>query len=142
MNTTYPRRSIFFTSGLLALLIASCGKPEPLRLALEGKVKYQHVPLEKGVIKFVPIDSTDGVSAFADVIDGTYSIPAKQGLLPGKYRVSISAWESGRRKPTPDAAPGGPTRSQEKLPAKYNKESELEAVVTGSGPNQFDYDLD
>jgi hypothetical protein len=74
-------------------------------------------------------------------VQGQYEIPREQGLVPGKYRVRITAGT-----PTPPIAPGelpGPSggTSKERIPAKYNVRSDIEATVTAAGPNTFNYEI-
>ena len=70
---------------------------------------------------------------------------AEAGLLPGTYAVSISS-----APPPPAATSTDPVQAMQdaskppppdRIPRKYNVETELKAVVTKDGPNKFDFDL-
>ncbi len=131
--------------GLLVLGIAGCGNDLGNRQEISGVVTLGGQPLDGGAIEFTPLEipHSDGAQtkSGAPIMQGKYIIPAGQGLVPGKYRVRITAGT-----PTPQAAPGelpGPTfgpPSKERIPADYNTQSQLEATVT-SGRNEFDFQI-
>jgi hypothetical protein len=124
----------------LALLLTGCGPSR--RVAIQGTVTYRGAPLEEGTILFEPADPAKGYSAGARVEAGAYAIPAEKGLLPGPYRVQVSAPGPSRRKPPPGPGPGAVFEAGERLPAKYNRDTELTAEVTARGPNRLDFNLD
>ena len=126
----------------LLLICAGCGKSGPQRVAVTGKVSYKGAPLKVGTIRFDPVDADASFPGGANVKDGEFTIAAKEGLVPGKYRVSISAPDAELPKIPNDTVPGAPRRTAEKLPAKYNTESKLTADVTPDGPNQLEFTLD
>ena len=74
------------------------------------------------------------------VLNGQYDVPEVKGLLPGKYEVRIY-W------PTPVVAkPGAPgplglAPPVERVPNKYNNQTELVTDVELGGKSQFDFDL-
>jgi hypothetical protein len=110
-------------------------------VALKGTITYQGAPIKEGSIQFEPTDAAQSYSAGAVVKDGSYSISADKGLLPGKYSVKISAPEAGGA-PSPDQAPGAFNLAKERLPAKYNTQTKLTAEITAANPNQVDFKLD
>jgi hypothetical protein len=73
------------------------------------------------------------------IVGGRYTVAAKQGLLPGTYRVSVF-W------PEPSKGPGlitgvsAPPR-RERIPERYNVKSELTVEVRENTANRFDFDL-
>ena len=76
--------------------------------------------------------------------DGVYAIEELKGLPPGKYRVRISAADTGpeERGEAPMMPPGGgpyPIR-KDLIPPKYNSQSELTVEVV-DGDNRFSFDL-
>lgn len=129
------------TALLLAVLLG-CSPDTGGRVGVSGKVNYQGQPLESGTIQFI---STDGSQmAGADISQGSYSIPAEQGLLPGEMTVRISSPEAGAPPPPAGEAAGDPALfgpNKERIPAEYNASSTLTTVITGDGPNTFDVDI-
>lgn len=67
---------------------------------------------------------------------GRYSVPAESGLLPGKYRVRVYWPEKIVFKPGPNPLP------KERMPAKYNVQSELTVEVRQGGANTFDFAME
>ncbi|NIP85539.1 MAG: hypothetical protein GTO03_08230, partial [Planctomycetales bacterium] len=63
----------------------------------------------------------------------------------GRYEATISTGKKVVRisslVPAGEPDPTGLVPTKETLPAKYNTESQLEAVVTESAENKFDFDL-
>lgn len=137
---------------LVGIVATGCGGAEGVgRQAVSGTVLMDGKPLDKGAINFQPHEGGKHLVGSGGVIEnGNYSIPAAQGLTPGKYMVSISAPEV--------SGPSGPVAGQsaedamkavatagapkERLPKKYNAATELMADVTQSGPNKFDFKVD
>ena len=65
----------------------------PVRHKVSGTITFEKKPLKNGTITFYP-EST-GTQAGTVIADGKYLIPRDKGLLPGKYRVSISSPDGG-----------------------------------------------
>jgi hypothetical protein len=128
--------------GLLNL--AGCSEDDLPREAVSGSVTLDGNPLNSGVITFVPNGPDIPSQGGAPVVDGKYSIPRAQGLVPGKYKVVISSGE-GRPEKKVDTAtdmPGmPPIPAKQAIPPQYNAASILEASVTAGGKNQFDFNL-
>lgn len=123
------------------LAIGGCQRGDPAgRFPLSGTVTLGGVPLDEGVIQFLP-EQPDGLRTGDLIVAGNYDIPAHQGLTPGNYLVTITAADK-QGAAVPQEAPG-PTMmvSPERIPAKYNRQSELRAKVTADGPNRFDYHM-
>lgn len=124
----------------VCLGMAGCSGDDPLgRRTISGTVTLDGTPLDSGVIHFEPLDETGGHGGGGVVADGKYELPAKHGLPEGNYRVSISAPEvidqepvMGRELPPP----------AERIPRKYNIESQLTAQVTSEGPNTLAFQLE
>lgn len=136
------------------ILLASwgCGGGDGLpRQAVSGKVTLDGQPLDSALITFTPNGGGgDSTSGAAQVSGGSFSISKAEGLIPGSYRVSISATKESpvkaSRKKETDSVTGEeiapPTSAlREVLPARYNARSELKADVTDAGPNDFTFDL-
>lgn len=129
-------------ASLMSVGLAGCGPSDPRR-AVKGKVVLKKEPVKEGVIQFEPLSTGGPTTKSAAVITkGEYSIPADGGLLPGKYRVRISAGDStAPEDPNQMPGPGGNYVMKDKIPADYNTKSKIEVEVTDKGPNQFDYDI-
>ena len=133
------------------VVICGCGgsTDNPLgRQAVSGKVTLDGVPLSQGSISFEPQSASAAeaaVNAGTVVENGQYEIPAHQGLLPGTYKVSISAsQQSGSTSTNPIEAMNQASQQQaatELVPEKYNVNSELSIEVKDDGPGQFDFEL-
>jgi hypothetical protein len=130
----------------VALVMAwGCSPGYGGRKEIRGTVKLKGQPIDDGTIDFFPASGDHATKSGAQILKGSYKIPAEFGLLPGKYRVSITAGDGRTR---PDAAPDqppGPTGanivSKDRVPKEYNVESKVEVDVTDKGPNVFDYDI-
>jgi hypothetical protein len=128
--------------GLLVLFVFSgCGPGSAVRLPVTGTVTFKGTQLAHGTIAFSPVDEAAGTLEGAEIRDGQYVLPAKSGLMPGKYRVSISAADESQKTPPAEEAPGAGPVAKELIPAEYNVESKLTAEVTKQGPNNFNFDL-
>lgn len=116
------------------------------RQEVSGTVKLKGDPLNDAIIEFRPLADTSGeVTKSGSLIrQGTYKIPRSDGLLPGKYRVTITAGDGRTPAGDPDAPPG-PTGanivSKELVPPEYNVNSTQEVEVKKGQPNVFNYDI-
>jgi hypothetical protein len=121
---------LWIWAALCCTAVAGCGSHS--RRAIEGTVTINGVPMDLGMITFTPADSSGGqTSVGGKVTDGTYSLDATRGPLPGTYKVEIS-WskKTGRKVKTGDG--GLMDEMKEGLPAKFNRNSELTTEVTSS----------
>ncbi|WP_165071323.1 carboxypeptidase regulatory-like domain-containing protein [Paludisphaera rhizosphaerae] len=122
------------------------------RQAVSGKVTLDGQPLDSATISFQPMAGSGEVtSAAATVSAGSFSISAADGLVPGKYRVSVSAKrevaaKSGAKKKQIDNVtgelvdpPADAAVTQETIPARFNAQTELTTEVTAAGPNDFTF---
>jgi hypothetical protein len=129
---------------LMVLACLGCGAGNPLDLqAVSGSVTLDGKPLEQGSIQFVPQDNAAGLLSGALITAGTYSIPQDKGLPPGKYTVRISSAAADRSSSASSGPPGAESRvpAKERIPARYNSQSQLAAEVTAEGDNTFDFPL-
>ena len=87
---------------------------------------------------------SSSVKSGAPIIKGKYTMPADQGLTPGKYKVMITAGDGRTPADSPDGMPG-PTGaniiSKDRIPPEYNTNSKQEVTVTDKGPNNFDFKI-
>jgi hypothetical protein len=111
------------------------------KVAVSGTVSLNGLPVEKGTIDFLLPEATQS-TAQALIDRGRYSLPAMQGLLPGKYRVKISSVESFDITPEEYAAGKKAPPPKERIPARYNSESQEFVEVKESGSNRFDFNIE
>lgn len=117
---------------LAAALVGLSGCSSELNVS--GSVTWNGEPLPKGFIRFVDLDGKTADEG-GNIVNGAFSFRAK----PGTKRVEIRA---DREVPGAklDPAMGAVPRHQY-IPARYNDATTLEARVTASGPNTFEYKL-
>lgn len=135
---------------IVVCTLYGCGTGNPLgRQAISGNVTLDGAPLDRGTIQFSPRRSSGGVGSGAVIDGGTYTLPAEKGLPPGEYLVRLFSAESVEAPvpaapPTESDLPPGfrPTKTgKERIPARYNVQSDLFVIVTTDGPNRFDFDI-
>jgi len=134
------RRPAFWLALVAGLVGAvGCGGSAG-REAVSGTVQFRSQPLDQGTIEFHPQDAeAGGTFEGAPITNGRYDLPAKKGLLPGKYKVVISSSDA-KAKEDPVPGESGPP-AKERIPAKYNTASAEVVEVKRGGPNVFDYDV-
>lgn len=139
------RRDLRLLLGLLVALslFAGCGHENPRgRKALSGHVKLDGSPLEQGNIEFHPMFE-GGIQSGGRIVNGSYSIPAHEGVVLGTYRVSITDFV-----PTPPLPagfmPGDPVppSPKPKVPPEWNSKSKHTVEVKKEGPFKFDFEVD
>lgn len=150
MDTCARRRSLGTSFGLLiaiSVVVSGCGGGDSLpREEINGTVTIDGKPLNRGLITFVPAEANVTTQGGGPILDGKFSIPRIQGLVPGNYKVVISSPDD-KPEEFPDKgfnnnAPGlPPIPAKEVVPAQYNKDSKLEATVRPSVKNIFDFTL-
>jgi len=123
-----------------AFTTAGCSS-EPKRYKVSGTVTYKGQPIPAGSILFKSEDPAVGTMGGSAINDGRYEIPQANGLLAGKYKVSISYPDPKGPAPKEGEAPGEGRETRELLPAKYNAATELTAEVRSDGDNVFSFDL-
>jgi hypothetical protein len=109
-------------------------------MEVSGAVTLQGKPLEKGVIRFAPLDKQDTESG-APIANGAYKIPRKSGLKPGKYLVQITSGDGKTPNDEEAGNPGGSTNivSLDLIPEDWNTRSTQQVEVKSSGGNKLDF---
>ena len=113
------------------------------RVAVRGEISLQGVPIENGSIQFESLHGVEPVTLTGGMIrQGTFSVPAKQGLLPGQeYTVCIHAMEEiPGANVVNDAGEVNP-KYRDLIPSQYGKASELTFTATKKSPNVFTVDM-
>ena len=97
-----PRQSRLTSLTVIALSLVTlplgCGTDDGIgkRYTVSGKVNFKGEPLKKGKINFIPDDVKDHPGG-GDIEDGQITnvgtMSPGDGLLPGKYKVTITAVE-------------------------------------------------
>src|SRR5262245_32730160 len=132
--------------GLLCICLvaglAGCAGGQAKRCAVSGVVKWRGKSLDQGAITFLAEDPALGSGGGAMIRDGQYSIPAKHGLLPGRYKVMVTSVDPKNQQPDPDALPGYLPVPKDRVQPKYNTQTTLTAEVKAEGENTFDFDVD
>jgi hypothetical protein len=129
-------------SGFVVLLAAGCTEPGGLQ-PVSGTVTFEGKPLDQGAIQFLPFGAGPTESG-AGIKDGKYSIPAANGLSPGRYKVTVFSYDETGPKVPREEIPGDPGGMQfkERIPARYNTETTLTAEVVAGQKNEFNFQLD
>ena len=137
-------RSLLATLSLSLAVLCGCSEVNP-RQMVSGMITLDGTPLDEGVIEFHSLESLSGLPATnggAIISEGIYEIPAELGLVPGSYRVLITSGD-GKTPDSPDGIPGpsGNFVSKDRIPAKFNRNSELKVQVAENADNKFDFDI-
>lgn len=136
-----PPFQLFLPYTLLVVVLASgCGEKNELgRKLIRGRVTLDGESLDFGSIQFAPQQA--GVASGAEIRQGEYEIPVSQGLTPGSYVVRVYAAD-GQAEAVEPTLPGPGIKVQpERVPARYNRKSELELVVAEDDPS-VEYNLE
>lgn len=138
MSFHNPRAVGIGAATLLAFVCAGCG--DSTIGSVEGTVTFDGQPLKGALVTFVPKEGGRPSYGRTDE-DGRYELHYsndKDGALVGSHKVMISTERGGDE----DAEDPKKRKSvKEKVPARYNKKTELTAEVE-SGSNTINFDLD
>ncbi len=72
-------------------LCATVGCSNGGKTQLQGEVTYGGEPLALGAITFTP--KAEGFRAIQTIKDGKFDIPAKNGVAPGEYAITVEGFE-------------------------------------------------
>ena len=129
---------------LFVVVGTGCGGNTEGRQPISGTITLKGVLLDEGLIEFLPQEGEKvATRGGAAIKNGKYSIPRDQGLLPGTYKVVISAADKTLPYQDPGVPPG-PIKSaprQNRIPAEYNRATKQVVAVTKEGPNQFNFTI-
>ena len=124
---------------LVCLILGSLGcssnTSAPGMHVVQGTVTFDGQPVESGRILFRQTEG-DGKAFSTEIVDGAYELEVKEG--PSEVQITASRLIPGKF----DNSNGTPEQMGEMyIPAKYNRKSELNALVTPDGENEFSFDL-
>jgi len=134
------RFGVLLTAVGLLCLVGCAKKDTSGRQSISGKVTFQGAPLDSGSIQF-QAEAGGQQGSGAVITNGEYTVPVRAGLLPGKYKVLISAGNPGQ--PIPEGqAPGasGPT-VEDRIPPEFNVNRDKFVDVSADKENKFDFDI-
>jgi hypothetical protein len=105
---------------------------EPAGLPLAGTVRVDGRPLKSGTLILFPYG--DGktittVSASETIRNGRFAIPRATGPPPGKYRIGVFAGRDEGVDQNADSPEKIAALAKDKLPARFNLESELAVEI-------------
>jgi hypothetical protein len=123
-----------------AAVVIGC-QQGPLRIGVSGTVTYKGAKIADGWVTFVPKDADKGTQEAARITDGKYELPSANGLMPGEYRVAITAHDPAA-KPTAGEVPGAPRRGNPRIPEEYNRNTDLGIEVSAEGKREFHFNLE
>src|SRR5262245_38629621 len=114
--------------GWIAVCVVSsvlgCGPNYGGRQEVKGTIKLKGQLLDQGQITFMPASGDGATQEGSLITNGAYKIERQFGLLPGKYKVIITAGDGRTRADAPDEPPG-PTGaniiSKDRIPPEYNR---------------------
>jgi hypothetical protein len=142
-NPRYARLILVFVATACTI---GCSDKLPRTVRVEGCITYQGKPVTQGSITFMPIamapgSNTQPATGSLDS-DGNYRLRSyreKDGILPGKYAVSVAAYHSYR-------LPTGPGEKLDySIPEKYTSPQtsglNADVLADAAGPLRFDFEL-
>ena len=126
--------------GMCLLMLVGCGQTDDRR-SLEGTVTLDGVPLAEGNIALRPLPGTGGPTAGGNITEGKFAISPEQGTFVGTFRVEITATRKTGRKVMDPILQTEIDETEQFIPVRFNRQSELTAEVTADGPNRFEFAL-
>jgi hypothetical protein len=125
----------------LVVVAAGCGNDGGLsRVEVSGAVSYDGKPVEKGQIRFLPMQGTSGPATIDPINGGRYTTSNTGGVPVGSHRVEITGYDPVEYANAP-TGPGSPPVRQ-RLPEKYNRKSELSVTLdANSDDSPLDFNL-
>lgn len=124
--------------GLLG--IEGCQKSD--RLSIAGNVSLDGRPLEAGIIDFLPSQKTNSPTAGCEIKGGAFSIGSERGVMPGTFRVEISALRPSGGHYIDSITKRPVEKLEETVPARYNTNSRLQVTIEAGTNNHFDFPLE
>jgi hypothetical protein len=119
---------------LVSVLVAcvGCGSDLP---SVTGTITLDGQPLENAFVEFTPQEPGGSMSYGRTDANGRYDLMFslnKRGAVPGENVVRIT---------TADVGDMGKANTPERVPVRYNRNSELRVMVEPRGSNVLDFEL-
>ena len=130
------RASLFYSTILTIFLILQTGCSEQ-GCQVTGIVTLDGQPLSDAGVEFIPTSNSGRIATGRTASDGKYQLTTSKsvsGVFPGQYKVKITT------SITTGTSDADLKTTPEKVPAKYNKKTELNRTVE-DGSNQLDFEL-
>jgi hypothetical protein len=127
--------------GFLAaiVILVGCDNSNNNLAVVQGTIKFDGKPIEKGSIGFVPVDGATG-TAGGEIRNGQYSVKVPLGLMK-VYVGGVPKVVGMKEVKEGPGGKGGPI-TVESIPKKYSDQQETELrLEVKSGANQKDWDL-
>lgn len=123
-----------------AATLTGCGEAKgPKTATVSGKVTLDGTPLADGSINFLPVDGV-GVPAGGKITNGAYTVTVPLG----DKRVEIRAPKVVGQKDAYEGDPKSPKIDliEERIPARYNANSDLKTNVASDKKNEASFTLE
>jgi hypothetical protein len=144
MNASRFRSSLVLTTLLgLAYLVYdfAVSRIDPV-MALSGTVSIDGKPMTKGLVRFISLDPDLPVAYGSYVKDGRYEVPAEFGITPARYQVEFSSIGPNDLQQIIAANDAGEEPAiKEELPARFNRNTEVEIDLSSGSVLHADFDL-
>lgn len=124
-----------FSTMLTILLVSQSGCDQGTHVS--GVVKLDGQPLSEARVEFIPTSNTGRIAIGQTDSDGKFQLATSKSVssvFPGEYKVKVTT------SITTGTSDADLKTTPEKVPAKYNKRTELARTVE-DGPNQLDFEL-
>ncbi|HEY2412377.1 MAG TPA: hypothetical protein VGI40_09055 [Pirellulaceae bacterium] len=132
--------SRFLTFLLATAFLPGCSQDSEGRQGVTGTVHVDTVPVQTGSISFTPTEG-QATAGGAVISNGKFAVPRDNGLLPGKYRVAISAPVPGADKPAPVMPGEAPPLAKDLIPPEWNTASKQIVEIKKGGVNSFPFEI-
>ena len=136
---------LWLREGGTAVILAAtlgCGPTDGLnRQAISGTVTLDGQPISKGAILFEPATQESGTAVGATIREGFFAISRHEGPVPGSYRVRVYSSSGIQAPPAKGQTDRTPRPMVERVPPRYNTETELRATVVNRTGTPFRFHL-
>jgi len=130
----------YLTLILTIAFLPGCSPDSEGRQGISGTVIVDSSPVQTGSLNFTPTEG-QATAGGAVISNGKFAIPRDNGLLPGKYRVAISAPASGADRPAPTMPGEAPPLAKDLIPPEWNTASNQIVEVKKGGTNSFPFEI-